>query len=138
MALIKCPECGKEVSDKAKTCVNCGISLNNIICPECGNLMEGNTCQNCGYQSISESNDGSNTSNNNSALVGMILGLVSIIAWLIPLLGYPCTIVGIIFSTKGLNTNKRGMAIAGLVLSIIFLIFTFINSIAGAVMNTQY
>ena len=24
MALITCPECGKEVSDKAATCVNCG------------------------------------------------------------------------------------------------------------------
>lgn len=27
MALIKCPECGKEVSDKAFTCVNCGCPL---------------------------------------------------------------------------------------------------------------
>lgn len=24
MALIKCPECGKEMSDKAKSCPNCG------------------------------------------------------------------------------------------------------------------
>lgn len=27
MALIKCPECGKEVSDKAKVCINCGFPL---------------------------------------------------------------------------------------------------------------
>ena len=27
MALIKCPECGKEVSDTAKTCVHCGYKL---------------------------------------------------------------------------------------------------------------
>ena len=27
MALIKCPECGKEVSDKALTCVHCGCPL---------------------------------------------------------------------------------------------------------------
>ena len=26
MALIKCPECGKEISDKAKKCPNCGYS----------------------------------------------------------------------------------------------------------------
>lgn len=26
MALIKCPECGKEVSDKASSCPNCGFS----------------------------------------------------------------------------------------------------------------
>ena len=30
MALIKCPECGKEVSDKAPACIHCGFPLNNI------------------------------------------------------------------------------------------------------------
>ena len=29
MALIKCPECGKEVSDKAKMCVFCGYPIND-------------------------------------------------------------------------------------------------------------
>lgn len=27
MALIKCPECGKEVSDRAPACPNCGTLL---------------------------------------------------------------------------------------------------------------
>ncbi len=27
MALIKCPECGKEISDKASACPNCGMPL---------------------------------------------------------------------------------------------------------------
>lgn len=27
MALIKCPECGKEISDKSDKCVNCGYPL---------------------------------------------------------------------------------------------------------------
>ena len=27
MALIKCPECGKEISDTAKQCPNCGHPL---------------------------------------------------------------------------------------------------------------
>ena len=30
MALINCPECGKEVSDKAQTCINCGCPLAGI------------------------------------------------------------------------------------------------------------
>lgn len=30
MALIKCPECGKEVSDKANVCVSCGFPLYNM------------------------------------------------------------------------------------------------------------
>lgn len=31
MALIKCPECGKEVSDKAKTCPNCGCPIDRFL-----------------------------------------------------------------------------------------------------------
>lgn len=31
MALIKCPECDKEVSDKASSCPNCGYPINNTI-----------------------------------------------------------------------------------------------------------
>ena len=29
MALIKCPECGKEISNNAKNCPNCGYKLKN-------------------------------------------------------------------------------------------------------------
>lgn len=31
MALIKCPECGKEISDKAPTCPNCGCPKNEFL-----------------------------------------------------------------------------------------------------------
>lgn len=46
MALIQCPECSKEISDKAVSCPNCGLPINNLnttntafkqeelICPE--------------------------------------------------------------------------------------------------------
>lgn len=30
MALIKCPECGKKISNKAKQCIHCGYPLNEI------------------------------------------------------------------------------------------------------------
>lgn len=72
------------------------------------------------------------------AMVGFILGLCSIIAWLLPLIGYPVTIAGIVFSAMGMHSNNKGKAIAGLVLSIIFLIVTLINSILGAVGAMMY
>lgn len=31
MALIKCPECGKEISDKAKACPECGYELKQNV-----------------------------------------------------------------------------------------------------------
>lgn len=54
MAMIKCPECGQEISDKAKKCIHCGTVLveeKTKICSECGkevpiDVME---CSYCGY-----------------------------------------------------------------------------------------
>lgn len=31
MALIKCPECGREISDKAEKCIHCGYPIQEII-----------------------------------------------------------------------------------------------------------
>jgi len=52
MALIKCNECGKEISDKAKVCPHCGFENNLIICPECKKEIKNNinTCPHCGYE----------------------------------------------------------------------------------------
>lgn len=33
MALIKCPECGKEISDKAGACPHCGCPIGNATQP---------------------------------------------------------------------------------------------------------
>jgi hypothetical protein len=48
MALIKCPECGKDVSDSCERCIHCGYSINK--CPECGTLVskDETVCSNCG------------------------------------------------------------------------------------------
>lgn len=56
MALIKCPECGKEISSKAAWCPHCGCPSSEfstdqgVKCPYCGaNLTSGdNYCDSCG------------------------------------------------------------------------------------------
>ena len=30
MALIECPECGKQISDKAKACIHCGCPIDDL------------------------------------------------------------------------------------------------------------
>lgn len=57
MAMIQCPECGQEISDKAKKCIHCGKvfveekSVNEEIkCSECGTILAetDEICPNCG------------------------------------------------------------------------------------------
>ncbi|MBT5551698.1 MAG: zinc-ribbon domain-containing protein [Nitrospina sp.] len=31
MALISCPECGKQISEKALSCINCGLPFRKLI-----------------------------------------------------------------------------------------------------------
>ena len=52
MALIKCPECGKEISDKAKTCPHCGVPIEMKFCQYCGEKIEKDcvVCPKCGKQ----------------------------------------------------------------------------------------
>lgn len=49
--LVKCPECGHQVSDQAKTCPSCGIEIAGKItrCPDCGEVIfkEQSFCPNC-------------------------------------------------------------------------------------------
>lgn len=53
MAFVKCPECGKEISDKAAQCIHCGCPIEIEIkyyCKECGaEILENDkVCPNCG------------------------------------------------------------------------------------------
>ena len=40
MALIKCLECGKDVSSYAKVCPNCGFPISNIIDNKRGAILQ--------------------------------------------------------------------------------------------------
>lgn len=105
-----CRNCGKELNEVQNVCLNCGVAVNNT--PTTDDKIE------------------------KQANLGFILGLISIVAWFIPLFGYPVSICGIVFSSKGLkSTLSKGKATAGLILSIVFLIFTLINSILGVIIN---
>ena len=110
----------------SKFCTNCGSKLeeNDNVCGNCGVVVN---------KGVSVHNQ---SSADKDANTGFILGMISIIAWFIPLFGYPVTICGIIFSSKGLKaTEGKAKAIVGLVFSILFLIVTLINSILGAIIN---
>lgn len=66
------------------------------------------------------------------AIISLVLGIIGAVAWLLPIIGFPVTIIGLVLGIKSLKDPKRGMAIVGIVLCAIFLAVTAINSIIGA------
>lgn len=56
MALVKCVECGAEISEKALACPQCGCPRSSLPerqkCPECGNVLltdHSGPCTECGH-----------------------------------------------------------------------------------------
>jgi len=95
MALIKCKECGKQVSDEAKQCMGCGISLS--------------TNKQNNYD-----NDGSG-----QATAALVLGILSLV---VPFLGVILAIIGLVMANKAKKAGcTNGLRTAGFVLSIITL-----------------
>jgi hypothetical protein len=49
--IIKCPECGHQVSDRARTCPSCGVDIAGKVtrCPDCGEFIfkDDHECPNC-------------------------------------------------------------------------------------------
>lgn len=80
--LIKCPECGQDVSDKANICPNCGTTIKKKFCSHCGERIDVDcvVCPHCGKQvgSLKDDkniiiNNNNNNNNNNSAAASSYL-----------------------------------------------------------------
>ena len=110
MALIKCPECGKEVSDEANCCPNCGYVLKKAK-----NVNE-----------FVELNEEKESKVHPLCLAGMIVGICSLFIdffGLVSLVGLVISIVGI---TKG-NQRSKKFAVTGIVCSSIEFVLKFIQ-----------
>lgn len=78
MALIKCSECGKEISDKATTCPHCGNPINSVPAQQNGETEEYLCCPKCGSRNLHADKKGFS---GGKALVGAVavggLGLLA-------------------------------------------------------------
>lgn len=70
-------------------------------------------------------------------VAGFVLGVVGVFGWVIPLIGFPVTITGLILSIRGRSKaqGSKGLATAGIVLNVIFLVVTIVNSAIGVYMG---
>ena len=66
------------------------------------------------------------------SIASLIVGIVSLGAWLVPICGLPLSILGLILGILGRASSRRKMAIAGIVICSISLVLGIANGAIGA------
>lgn len=165
--MMRCPVCNYLFIDSVKTCAKCKVQLVPYGGPtqttETGSLIsntqpsvqtniqpnyntqypQNNTGQLIGYPPVYAYNPygyiQQNPPTSGAAIASMILGIISLIGWIIPGAAW-CAVLAIIFAIVGLGGNKggKGMAVAGLVCGLIGAIPLFILIFAGAALASIF
>ena len=144
MALIKCNECGKEISDKAKTCIHCGCPIEQEIkCVECGCILNGKDkiCKKCGCpinnKKISNNFSLNNLQNekNTFCLAGLIISIICMFIDFVGLVSATGLTISIIGKSKATNPKDNTYATIGIVLSSIGL-FVKVLQLFGLILQS--
>lgn len=125
MAMIKCKECEKEMSDHAKICPHCGYENSIMFCPECDKQLssKANMCPHCGYafKNINNGSDSSKGENYNMALASLIcsfFGITSIVSLILGII--------VLNSNKGKQNSAKTMATISVIISSVFMFIVFL------------
>jgi hypothetical protein len=65
------------------------------------------------------------------ATASLVLGILSIFGALVPLIGLPLSIVGLVMASRGMRSSRAGQARAGLVLSLVGIALSAIVFVVG-------
>ncbi|GBD35606.1 hypothetical protein HRbin36_00719 [bacterium HR36] len=123
-------------------CRNCGSTLvipdhllhQSVRCGHCGSVMVAQPAQ--AQVLVGEKRP---TGGVGGSVAALVLGIIGMVAWCLPILGFPVNLIGLILGCVYVrHAEGRGMAVAGIVLSTIGLILTVINAILGAMLAWQW
>lgn len=130
MINCQCPKCAEsfevqnEYLGQTAKCPYCAEIIVLQATPIMGNVPPASFAQYNNYNQPA-----ANTAPQKS-VAPMILGIIGLVAWLLPIIGLPVTITGLI-----LGICKKSQA--GIVLNVIGLVLSLVNSIYGAILGSQ-
>lgn len=122
--ITKCPRCQVDLT------MNTQLIGQLVKCPACSNqffVTQPELSTPPRQYSVATSGEGKV---NEKSTASLVLGIVSLIAWIIPLIGFPVCIVGLILGVRKKYT-------VGIVLNVIGLVCTVANSAIGAYMGAN-
>lgn len=120
MPLINCPNCGKEISDKALACPQCGMNIikedenkdiEELICTDCGAILEKgmDVCPNCGCPVESQNGDLKNSADEkpqNVAITSINISLFKKRGFWISIISVIVVVLAIIGGIKKYNNSQ--------------------------------
>lgn len=115
-------------------CKKCGIELEEGVnfCPVCGQYNEDEQLILQRAQNLGKSED------KKKMTLAAIFGGLGLIAWYIPLFGYPIGVLGIVFSSKVIKSKYyKAVGIICLIVSILCIVASAINSILGMLLMLE-
>ena len=71
------------------------------------------------------------------AVASLVLGIVSMLAWLYPLAGLPISAVGLGLGIAGRQSSGRGLAIGGIATSAVGLGLSLVNGLLALVLTVR-
>jgi len=136
MSTIRCANCGADNVAGAQFCAACGAALVTPAGPPPAPPTYPAAPQQApaAYPAPPWAMQPTPQQGTGTATAALVLGIVGLLAWLLPLIGLPVNVIGIVLGALGRRGPSKGTATAGLVCSVIGLGLTIINGIAGAIM----
>lgn len=106
-------------------CKNCGneLTAETKFCPSCGKPVD--------VQPLIEKQK----QNRAIAVISLVLGVLGLGAWLIPLVGFPIAIAGLVLGIIGIKKSSKKLAVVGVILASLSLLATVANAAIGAYMG---
>lgn len=139
MSLIECPKCGKQISDKAATCPNCGIDVQKDLMSNSQYRYQQNSVNTQTFIKTRRAPFG---------IVALILSIVSFILMMLVIIieeagvivfGLYAGILGLVFSIIGLTIVKRNRQAYTLKpMLVVSLVLCIVSIIIGVLLIPQY
>ena len=120
----QCANCNRQIGNLETPHIHMG----SVVCSDCKRALQGTMYSNGVVYA------GSSHVRSGGATASLVLGIIGLLAWMIPIIGLPITIVGLVTGVRAADSASRT---TGIVLSIIGLVLTIINASIGAYMGAN-
>lgn len=132
-----CPSCNTEIADGSLVCPYCAVQLQAPTVQAVETQASVVEMQPLSLPPVQEVAPELPAKGNGKAIASLVLGILSMVAWFIPLFGLPISTVGLTLGILARKSVRRKIALWGIVLSAFGLVLSLANGGYGVYLGTK-